>query len=80
MALDLKQKVYVKNPHTLQELENESRRVLNEIAEREWVRERERERGVRARERVAEDLSEFSIHRCDYCIKKGGNYLQNMLW
>ena len=35
MVWDLKQKVYVNNPHTLQELENEIRRVLSEITERE---------------------------------------------
>ena len=35
MAWDLKQKVYVNTPHTIQELENEIRRVLSEITERE---------------------------------------------
>ena len=46
---DLEQKVNVNNPHTLQELENEIRRVLCEITERE-----------RERERVAKGVSEFS--------------------
>ena len=35
MAWDSKQKVYVNNPLTLQELENGIRRMLNEITKRE---------------------------------------------
>ena len=69
MVWDLKQKVYVNNPHTLQKLENEIRRVLSEITERERERERERE---------LQKVFQNFIHRCDYCIQKGGNHFRHM--
>ena len=82
MAWNLKQKVHVNNPHTLQELENEIRRMLGEITEREREREREKE-GERERERervcVLQKVIQNFVHRCDHFIQKGGNHFQRML-